>query len=350
MLKSLFVKFFKPQKPSRLRAAADVFLIQALVFSTLWGVYNREGSAYLVFALLWISVLAVVLSVIYHWRGLGDYGIRFDNISEAFKRACYPLLFVIALCFAFAWLSGGGIHWPKWTRYLEFPLAGLLQQIIFQGYFYNRYYDIFRRRFWAVLFSAVTFMLFHLPNPGLMSVTFFTGLYAAYFFGRYRNIFILALLHGWISLALTMTLEPAGLIQDYKVGPAPMAPIKKEIRSHLTSDTKIGQFMPSRGITAKFSESFDRPVDSMDVPHHLDTFLASSQPVFVAADKMRFQSIAHELKSPHYIWDEYRVWLRKFPHRRSRTLKCVFTFNYSRLKKYYREDVLLISNRPRPRV
>jgi len=168
------------------------------------------------------------------------------------------------------------------------------------------------------------------------------------FFSKYRNIFIVALLHGWISLMLTMTLEPAGFIQDYKVGPQPMAPLKQEIRDYLTPETRIAQYMPSRGVPSSYQKSFDRPVDSFKIPHRLDSFLAVESQAFVAVDKMLFHSMKHQLKTPFYVWNEYRVWLRKFPHRRSRTLKCVLTFNYSQLKKYYREDVLLIANKPRP--
>lgn len=332
----------------RVQKGIEVFLIQALFFGVLWGLYDREANAYLVFAGVALTLLLFIYSLIRHWNGLKEYGIQTVNTGAALKSAVTALLSVALICFGFAWLKGTGIAWPKWTRYIEFPLAGLLQQLIFQGYFYNRYESVFRRRTAAIVLSALTFAFFHLPNRPLMLVTFLTGLYAAYFFARFRNIFILALLHGWISLMLTMTLEPAGFIQSYKVGPLPMGPMKREIQSHLIPETRIGRYVPSEGVEAGFQHAFDRPVESFEAPYQLDQFLDSEAPVFLAVDKVVFGGIENQLKSPYHVWHTYDVWLRKFPHRRSRTLKCVLTFNYSRLKKYYREEVLLLSNRARP--
>lgn len=330
----------------RIQKGIEVFLIQGLFFGILWGLYDREANAYFVFAGVALTLFLFLYSVIRHWQGAEEYGIQIRNTAAALKNAVPVLGGVAVICFLFAWFRGTGIAWPKTSRYLEFPLAGLLQQLIFQGYFFNRYESAFRSRGIAVLLSALTFALFHLPNQSLMTVTFLTGLYAAYFFSRYRNIFVLALLHGWISLMLTMTLEPAGFIQSYKVGPLPMGPMKREIRSHLTPELRIGQYVQGDGVEANFKFAFDRPVDSFDNPDQLDRFLAQDAPAFVAVNKVVFGDISHQLKSSYYVWQTYNVWLRKFPHRRSRTLKCVLTFNYSRLKKYYREEVLLISNRP----
>lgn len=334
----------------RLVIGIELFLIQALYFNTLWNFYYFERHSYWVFAGVFLTVSLLIFSIIRHWEGRAVWGIRIDNLPVSLKKTLIPLLTVVSVSAAVAVIFGVPFKIPKLSRFFEFPLAGLLQQILFQGYFFNRYHAFFKSRATAIFFTALTFSLFHLPNLPLSVITFGLGLYASFFFSAHRNIFAVALLHGWLSLALTFTLEPAGIIKDYKVGPRPMRLMIAEIQGHLTEETRIGKVVPQRGIASSFSFAFDRDVWLMDAPDQLDRYFAGEGLALVAIDKSKYAEIKPELSVASFVWSEHRVWLRKFPKQTQKTIGSLFTLNFKLLDQLYREYVLLISNRPLPAV
>lgn len=331
----------------RIQKAVEIAAFLFLYFNTLWNLYYFEKSSYAVFLSIFLMLAIFAYSILKHWEGLRAWGIRFDNFTEAFQKALPILTAIVAACFVIAMIKKVPFNFPTFKLFYEYPLAGLLQQLLFQGFFYNRYEAVTKNRFFSILLSALTFALFHLPNKPLTAVTFVAGLYLSYIFARHRNLFVVALLHGWISLCITFTLEPAGIIKSFKVGPQPLAVMKKLTLESLTPDTRIVKFVPSQGIPASFSEGFGRQVRDVQKVEEINEYLNRPEPVFLVIEEETFMSMKPSLTAPQYIWMNSLAWLRKFPHRRSKTLKCVLTFNYRQLHDYYRRKVLLISNRPR---
>ena len=329
----------------RLQIAAELFGILFLFFHTFWHLIYLERSSYAVFLSFFLLTLLAVYSVLKHWEGWKAWGIRFDNFIESFKSAILPALLLIIACILYASVKKVKLLWPEWNRIIEYPISGFLQQLVVQGYFYNRYEAFTQKRRLAILLTAVTFSLVHLPNKALMNTSLLGGLYLSYFFSKHRNLFVVALLHGWMSLAFTFTLEPAGAINSYNVAPQPLGTMKALIHHSLTPDAKIGGYEDS-SIPASFFDDFDRPVVVLHSHDEVEQLLNQRELVLIAIPKYQYDEITLKTKTPPYIWKESHAWLRKFRHQRSKTLKCILTLNFKKLDQLYREKVYLISNQP----
>ncbi len=69
----------------------------------------------------------------------------------------------------------------------------------------------------AVAATAVLFALAHLPNPILTPLTLLWGLAACTLFLRYRNLYVLAVVHAILGVTLAITV-PANAIHNMRVG------------------------------------------------------------------------------------------------------------------------------------
>lgn len=328
---------------NRLQTGLELFLILFLSFNTLWNLIALEKSFEWAFASVWLLAVVLAYSLRRSWKGFKEVGLRIDNLGSSLaKGILWPLVFVLA-CLSLAWLQKWPLAIPKASQWLGFPLAGIVQQFFFLGFFYNHYETVFRKAWLAGFLAAATFALYHLPNPGLMATTFLGGLYLSFFYARYRNLLAAGIIHGLISLTLTLTLEPAGIIQGYNVGPLPLKGIRAAVLQNLEPETRLAAYQSS-SIPSSYFKNFDRPVLRLTQFQGYEDMLKMAEPVLIAIPRDVHDGFAPHLTAPFYVAGKYNVWKRKFSNQYPLTLLYALTFNIPKLKALYRREVLLVSN------
>lgn len=106
----------------------------------------------------------------------------------------------------YGWWTGASL--PPWYAavvLLSYPVFGLVQQLIVQGLVTGNLSKLpgkLGHPAVATLLSASLFGLVHWPETELMIGTFFLGLAFAPIWMRWRNLFPLAVAHGWLGMAI----------------------------------------------------------------------------------------------------------------------------------------------------
>ncbi|OGX05048.1 MAG: hypothetical protein A3G87_08785 [Omnitrophica bacterium RIFCSPLOWO2_12_FULL_50_11] len=332
---------------SKIEKITELILILFLFFHVLWHLIYFERSLIAVTVNFFLLVIAFVYSVVRHWEGLKTYGIRFDNLPASLKATAVPLVAIVSLCLVVLAVKQRMGRWPQANEFLTFFLWGTFQQGVVQSYFLLRYQAIVGKKWFAVLLAALTFGLFHIPNPDLMLIAFFGGMYLSYFFWKWRNLFAVGFLHGMLSLTFIVTLKPAHAISDsYRVGPDSLGPTRGLIAQSLTPEHKIAEFIPSQ-IPRSFSDYFDGRVYPIRDFDNLKEFLQLLEPALVVLGQDDYAAFRSEFPEVRvYAWKSSLMWRRNFKNFKRDTLKCLLTLNFKKLDRLYRLPVVLISNKP----
>lgn len=91
------------------------------------------------------------------------------------------------------------------------------QQFLAQSFFFLHLEYLLRSGRRAVFATALLFSSAHIPNPVLMPVTFFGGLVLSELFRRNRTLYLLAVAHALVALALAISI-PESILHDMRVG------------------------------------------------------------------------------------------------------------------------------------
>ncbi len=172
----------------------DILAMTGLLLSYLW-LWQRTfpGELFVCIALV------VGLAVWSHWRRgetPRDLGFRTDNLTTAsIKVFSFVGPLVVVTLLAGVWL--GTFRVPARDEFLARLLVpgGLL----------------------PVVATALTFSLLHLPNSFLVGATFLAGLGSCWLYARARNLWVLGLAHGLLSLAFSVSISKS-LTAGMKVG------------------------------------------------------------------------------------------------------------------------------------
>ena len=205
-------------RTARTSAWLDILAMTGLLLSYLW-LWQRTfpGELFVCIALV------VGLAVWSHWRRgetPRDLGFRTDNLAPAAVRVfAYvgPLIVVILLIGVVA----GSFRVPERSEFLArliiLPLFGLAQQYLLLGFYLRRYEEALPGDRLPILATALTFSLLHLPNPFLVVATFPLGLGSCWLYRRAKNLWVLGLAHGLLSLAISVSISKS-LASGMKVG------------------------------------------------------------------------------------------------------------------------------------
>lgn len=147
-------------------------------------------------------------------------GIRFDTLARSARDVTPPTVIAVAV-FALAGLISGSLRWPEGTNVARgvagYTTWALVQQYALNGFVLQRLLDAGARRR-APLAAAALFALMHLPNPGLMALTFAGGLVWCRAFVRAPNLLPLAVSHACAALAADRSL-PSWFVAGLRIGP-----------------------------------------------------------------------------------------------------------------------------------
>jgi membrane protease YdiL (CAAX protease family) len=198
--------------PQKIKSSLEIFAGLVFVFGYLWIICPVHS--------LWVQVLfaiPVFLFFIYSdfIRGKSsfqDLGLRLDNWYGSFKilfvftLIAIPLLYLIWQPF----FPVNNLFYKESSlegKFVNKAAEALFQQYIFLVFFFRRYREIFApRTHVAVILSALTFAMIHIPNPPLVILCFAAGIVWAYTYNKYPNLFTIAISHAVLGVFCTSVL------------------------------------------------------------------------------------------------------------------------------------------------
>ena len=134
---------------------------------------------------------------------LRGWGLTRKNLVPAFTAATAFAAPAALAMFAWGWFTGEGLVPAHAVICLiVYPAWGLVQQLLVQGLVTKNLVEVGGRPAAAVVVSSALFGLVHWPYPVLMVATFGLGLVFAPLWLRWRNLWPLALYHGWLGTIL----------------------------------------------------------------------------------------------------------------------------------------------------
>jgi hypothetical protein len=159
----------------------------------------------------WFIVVACVFWGAYvAWNGLRDrsqfhrWGFRSDNLREA---AVMPLLLLVVATVAMGIyaLGRGQLALPihAYLLFVLYPIWGLFQQFLVMGIAVQNmelFPSLARRPWLIVLIGATLFGAVHAPQLPVLVATFAIELLLIPHFMRFRNLWPLGIVHGWLGV------------------------------------------------------------------------------------------------------------------------------------------------------
>jgi len=193
-------------------AVIELVIAYGLIEAALW----TEGAARTIW--FWVAAAWIIGVNLYRYRSPREMGLGFAGI----RRSLWILAAALVIAGVVLTLGrfAGSLH-PLHMRaavwsILLYVIWALEQQFILQSFFFLRL-DLLVGSTWSVLVSALLFALAHLPNPVLTVATFAGALAFCELFRRYRNLWILAVAHAVLGLALAAAV-PVEVHRNMRVG------------------------------------------------------------------------------------------------------------------------------------
>lgn len=201
-------------------AAWEIVSVVSSVLITEWVVLSLAQGNKLVAVIPLVTAFSFMfLSHRLHGETLRDLGIRVDNLACALLWLAIPTILVVAVFVIAGWYAGGLRLDTLWSRprYLLLPVWAFAQQYVTQGFINRRAQILFGRGWQSVLLVASIFALLHMPNLGLMGLTFVGGLVWAAAYQLTPNLLALALSHALTAMILATSL-PSGWVRSLRIG------------------------------------------------------------------------------------------------------------------------------------
>lgn len=145
-----------------------------------------------------------------------DIGLTRDRLLPALRSLIVPSLVTVAtVLFIMSltppatrlWMIGSDpLSVPELSNRLIFYIFGSspVQELIFRGYLTYRLEQVFSRKIWIVFISTLIFILAHVPfkSPILLLVAAMLGVYYILNYLKYKNLFAVAISHGFVGSIL----------------------------------------------------------------------------------------------------------------------------------------------------
>lgn len=125
-------------------------------------------------------------------------GLRQEGLRQTAAAVGGLLLVTLPPLFLWGLWTDAPFSWTLGVSFLLYPLWGLIQQMLVQGMVTGPLAQRLPQAP-AVVLSSLLFGLVHVTEPLLVPATFALGLVLAPLWLRWRNLWPLALAHGWIG-------------------------------------------------------------------------------------------------------------------------------------------------------
>ena len=199
---------------SRQRAALELAVGYGLILLVLWTPRLFQRPLYLT-AVGWI-LLTTYLS----FDGWTSTGLRPARLA----RSLLPVAAALVIAAVSIFFAGRfhTLHYPVRAGALlrafwGYAIWSFVQQFLLQCFFLLRLLRILPSHRSAIAVAAGLFSVAHLPNPILTLLTLLWGLAACMLFLRYRNLYILGLIHAVLGITLAITV-PGPISRNMRVG------------------------------------------------------------------------------------------------------------------------------------
>jgi hypothetical protein len=131
------------------------------------------------------------------------WGFCAENLGQATALSAAVFVILAALMGAYAFFNGT-LRFPLHTLllFLVYPIWGVIQQFLALGIVVTnleRLKPLQAHKALLVLLSAILFGLVHVYDARLVAGTFFLELWLVLLFLKYRTIWPLGVLHGWLG-------------------------------------------------------------------------------------------------------------------------------------------------------
>lgn len=190
-----------------------------LAMSFIWFIKPMRND-WLSMPFLFGVALIPFLSSYYHGDTLKDIGFRLDNFRTSARDVGIFTLIgaLIVVNIGFFW--GGTLALPlkSVVNFLTYPLWGVAQQYVMQGFVHKRFRESLNNRWAAIICTAGLFAILHWPNLLLTIFTFVGGMAWCLLYDREPNLFTLAISHGILAV-LVYFLGPEDWVRHLRIGP-----------------------------------------------------------------------------------------------------------------------------------
>lgn len=157
--------------------------------------------------------------VLWHYQATHrDIGITRSKLLPSMRSLIIPSLVTIATIIFILmvvptetrlWLIGTD---PLTVQHLSTRLifymfgSAPVQELIFRGYLTYRLQQVFKSRFWIILFSTLIFIAAHIPfkSPIMLIIAALLGVYYILNYLKYKNLFALIFSHAFVGSILIL--------------------------------------------------------------------------------------------------------------------------------------------------
>ena len=127
---------------------------------------------------------------------------------------------IVCMVILVSWAGGQIPANPTWFQNLQsawgYIIWAMLQEFLLQSFFFTRWEELYGSSA-AVWITSTLFAAAHLPNPVLTIAALIGALFFCDMFRRYRNIYVLGIVHAMLGLAIAI-LMPDSLLHHMRVG------------------------------------------------------------------------------------------------------------------------------------
>lgn len=152
-------------------------------------------------SIFWLSYVVIqvrkVPRVGFRW------GFHRNHLKETFVFLSLPTIAAILSSVVYGMLTGRAIiSWHILPILLLYPLWGIVQQFLMLGILYNNLSDMFGsrlNRYVLIIIVSLLFSAIHYPDLFLMILTFGMEIVFITVYLRWRNLWAIGIVHGWIA-------------------------------------------------------------------------------------------------------------------------------------------------------
>jgi len=204
-----------PTGSRRLLIWAQIIITFLFLELTLWAPTRQIRNRWAV-----IAFITMLVFVLVDRPSITRLGLGMPKISGAAFVLGAGLLASLFLIIVVRGMGGEIPANPLWFPDLRsvwgYLIWALIQEFILQSFFFNRLEELYGGSA-AVWMASALFAAVHLPSPVLTTATLIGALFFCEMFRRYRNIYLLGIVHAMLGLTVAIV-TPDSLLHHMRVG------------------------------------------------------------------------------------------------------------------------------------